>query len=73
MIVELHITFSNSLDFFVFISLYMNYEVVLLNKILIYFVKKKQPLRSILIRLDFKMDYDLDILKERENVVRLGI
>ena len=51
----------------------MNYEVVLLNKILIYFVKKKQPLRSILIRLDFKMDYDLDILKERENVVRLGI
>ena len=40
MIVNLYITFSSSLDPFLFISLYMNYEVVILNKILIYFVKK---------------------------------
>ena len=50
----------------------MNYEVVLLNKILIYFVKKKQPLRSILIRLDFKMDYDLDILKGEGKCGKIG-
>ena len=54
----------------------MNYEVVLLNKILIYFVKKKKKkIRNgqYLLRLDSKMDYDLDILKGERHVVRLGI
>ena len=59
MIVNLYITFSNSLDSFVFISLYMNYEVVVLNKILIYFGKKKK-------------DYDLDILKGEGKCGKIG-
>lgn len=40
MIAKLYITFSNSLDSFVFISLYMNYEVILI-KSLFTLLKKK--------------------------------
>lgn len=41
MIAKLYITFSNSLDSFVFISLYMNYEVVLIKSL--FTLLKKKP------------------------------